>query len=408
MALKDFLQEARDLYYDGVININSQTAALSKLDLKLLDKSLLEISKELITISNKTSAATEEALDHYTNLLNILEDKIEYISDMSDVFNYINTYFDRRAVRDFVIFNLRTITNSTYDEYQKGLTLENIKYLYNCTKTIEGNVITFYNTNNSSHSGLYLSSKVLDLLDITQITIRKADGTVLEVDINYNNTDFTYIKHELLVSSQTNITFKLKSNPDEKIDDTILNTINLSLIDKNYQTEAIYVLDRTTIKADDLLSYIVSANIPTNTYLNIESNLELLDINDNVIDSINITLPVNNSEVCKRLDRVNWGEVELVTSLIVNNKRSRVKKLTREYLENLDFKNERYITYIPKNLDSNILNKYIKKLGNTSFKVNTNVVKNIILNPCIELYSFNPNESPLVSSITGVTKYETI
>lgn len=409
MKVQTFLKEARDLYYDGKVTILPGNNYPSKLDLRLLETSLNSIAKDLINISTKTSEASVEALEHYTNLIEILEKKIEYISDMSDVFNYVNSYFDRRTVKDFITFNLKNLnTDSLYDDYQKGLTLQNVKYLYQCSKTLEGNSITFYNTNNSSHTGLYITSSFLDVLNINQITIRKSDGTVVEVDINSNESDVTYIKHDLLVSSQIIITFSLKASPDTVLTTDILNSINLSLVDRNYKTEGISPLVRSTIDSAELFSFIVSASLPVNTYLNIETNLELLDINGNIIDLINITLPVNNSEVCKRLDRINWNEVDTVQSLITNNKRSRMKKLTRSYLEGLEFKNERYITYIPKNTEENILNKYIRKLGNTSFKVNDKIVKKIVLNPCIEMYSFNTNESPTVKYITGVTKNETI
>lgn len=410
MSVQQFLKGARDLYYDGSINIKPGSNYLSKLDLKHLERGLDNISKDLVSISTITTEASNEALVHYTKLLDILENKIEYISDMSDVFNYVNSYFDRRTVRDFVAFNLKELSTDTlYDEYQKGLTLQNVKYLYQCSKTIEGNSITFYNTNNSSHTGLYITSSFLELLDIVQITIRKADGTILEVDITSNESNVTYIKHELLVSSQIIIMFGLKGDPSFTLSQSTLDTIELSLLDRNYKTEGITTLGKSMIESAELLSFIVSASLPSNTYLNIETGLELIDTNGNLIDLINITLPVNSSEVCKRLDRVNWGEVASITSLIINNKRSRTtKKLTQSYLEDLEFKNERYITYIPKNLEENILNKYIRKLGNTSFKVNDKIVKSIILNPCIEMYSFNPSETPTVHYITGVTKNETI
>lgn len=410
MSVQQFLKGARDLYYDGTVDIKPGSNYLSKLDLKHLERGLDNIAKDLINISTTTSEASNEALVHYTKLLEILESKIDYISDMSDVFNYVNSYFDRRTVRDFVAFNLKDLnTDTLYDEYQKGLTLQNVRYLYQCSKTIEGNSITFYNTNNSSHTGLYMTSPFLSVLDVMQVTIRKADGTILEVGISDNESDTSYIKHELLVSSQITVIFRLKDNPDANLSYDTLNTIELSLLDRNYKTEGVTALEKSTIESAELLSFIVSASLPSNTYLNIETGLELIDTNGNLIDLINITLPVNNSEVCKRLDRVSWGEVQVITSLIVNNKRSKTaKKLTQSYLEGLEFKNERYITYIPKNLEENVLNKYVRKLGNTSFKVNDKIVKSIVLNPSIEMYSFNPSETPLIQYITGVTKNETI
>lgn len=189
MKVQTFLKEARDLYYDGKVTILPGNNYPSKLDLRLLETSLNSIAKDLINISTKTSEASVEALEHYTSLIEILEEKVEYISDMSDVFNYVNSYFDRRTVKDFVTFNLKNLnTDSLYDDYQKGLTLQNVKYLYQCSKTLEGNSITFYNTNNSSHTGLYITSSFLDVLNINQITIRKSDGTVVEVDINSNKS----------------------------------------------------------------------------------------------------------------------------------------------------------------------------------------------------------------------------
>ena len=99
MKVQTFLKEARDLYYDGKVTILPGNNYPSKLDLRLLETSLNSIAKDLINISTKTSEASVEALEHYTNLIEILEKKIEYISDMSDVFNYVNSYFDRRTVK---------------------------------------------------------------------------------------------------------------------------------------------------------------------------------------------------------------------------------------------------------------------------------------------------------------------
>lgn len=395
------------MYVDREFNLDHKETNLSKLDLKYLERHLTVLMKELQELNTLSSDASKEALAHYTKVLNILDDKIEYIIDTADIYNYVNSYFDLQTVKDLYNFNIKEAVSDSgiFDPNQKGLSLKSVNSLYNCSKTINNSTITFYNTNTSSHTGIHITSPFLDLITISNIVLRKADGTIRELEINVINDQGYYINHETLVSSQIDISFKPIEGTTDLL--TYLETVNLNLIDYSYQTEGYVPMKECTLTSSDLFTIITNTVIPKNTYANLDLGVELIDINGNVLDIIETTIPLNNVIVCKRLDRVNFNEVDKIVALFVSNKKTN-SELSREYLESLDLKNQKYILYTVKDLLENTLNNYIKKLGTTSFKVNTKVVKQIRFSPTVEMYSFQQGVSPIIKHVTGVTKNDTI
>lgn len=406
-AINQFLQDFQDMYVDKEVILNEENTNLTGIELKHLEKYLIRLNTDLNALNTLSEKASNEALVHYTKLLDILEDKVNFIGDSADVYNYVNSYFDIRTVRDIHNYNLRSNKSKTciYDYNQKGLSLKSTNSLYKCSKTIEGSSITFYNTNSSSHSGLQLTSPFLSLLDIKQIIIRRSDGTVLELPVQAIDDNEYYIKHEQLQSSQIIIEFEFYGSTT--VLNSYLETIELSLIEYSYVTEGYIPLEVAHLDASDLFTIITDCNLQNNTYANMNLGIELLDINDNILGTMNTTISLNNSVVCKRLDKVNFNEVDSVTALIIKNKRTK-SKLTIEYLESLEFKNEKYILYIPKELQENRVNKYLNKLGQAAFKVNTKLVKKIVFTPTLEMFSFHEKSSPIIKHVTGVTKNETI
>lgn len=405
-AVTKFLQDFQDMYVDRQLSITSLDTNLSAIELRFLESQLKGIADELTELNQLALTASDEAAKHYIKLLDILDNKIDYIGDTADVYNYVNSYFDSKTVKDMHNFNIRNIKTESciFDYNQKAVTLKSINSLYKCSKTVENSSITFYNTNNSSHSGIHIVSPFLNLLTITQLSIRKADGTVLELEVSVETDKGYYINHEDLISAQIIITFETENSSQLQ---EYLDTVDINLIDYDYHIEGVVSLETKSLNSSELFSLIVDSVIPNNTFANINLGVELLDVNNNILDVINTTIAVNNSLVCKRLDKINFNEVDSVDSLLVNGKKTK-SKLTKEYLESMEFKNSKYILYTPKELRENVLNKYLVKLGQSAFKVNTKVVKRIRITPSVELYSFQKGSSPLIKHITGVTKNETI
>lgn len=406
-TISNYLKDFQDMYVDVTPNLSGLSTNLTKLELKDLENYLNKLSDTLAELNNLTSNTSEELDKHYKELYRVFDEKLDYIGDMADVYNYINSYFDMKVVRDISIFNLSTKTSDTciYDQNSKGVTLKSVNSLFRCSKTITDNIITFYNTNTASHSGIHLSSPFLDLLDVTQITIRKADGTVLELEVSKTDNKEYYIHHEDLVSSQIVIQFTPLSSNQTLL--SYLQTVNLNLIEYSYGVEGYLPLSNTELAASDLLSIVVNSIIPTNTYANVTLGLELLDVNGNVIDTVDTSIPINSNMICKRLDRINYNEVGSFEYLIIKGKKTK-NKISEEYLKSLEFQNEKYVVYIPKDLYENKVNKYLTKLGNNSFRVNTKVVDKLRFSPTIELFSFGLNNSPIIKNVVGVTKNETI
>ena len=406
-AIKKFLADFQDMYVDKEVFLNTDDTDLTTLELKQLDKYIKRITTDISELSELTYAASTEAKQHYLNLLKVLEDKIDYLGDTADVYNYINSYFDMRTVHDMYNFNLRENKSPLciYDYNQKGLTLKSKSSLHKCAKDVEGSSIVFYNTNNSYHSGLHITSPYLSILTLKQLSIRRSDGTVLELDITTTEDNEYYINHENLQSAQIIIQFE-STITDETLN-TYLHTVDLNLINYEYNVEGSLPLGSTEMNTSDLFSIIVESELKNNTYANLNLGVEVLDINGQVIDTINTTIALNNTLVCKRLDQINFQEVDEIVSLVVKNKKTKTN-LTESYLNSLEFKHEKYILYTPKDLKENEINKYLKKLGQSSFKINTKVAKRIIFSPTVELYSFQSNASPLIKHVTGVMKNETI
>lgn len=400
--LTKFLKEFQDIYVNISTDLTTIEEDLSKVELKSLEKYLANVNSQLSETATLTNKASKEALNHYLNILNTLDSKVDYISDSADVLNYVNTYFDIRTVKDMYNFDIASSSSDTciYNPSTKNISLNNIKTINNCSKTINYNVMTFYNTNNSSHTGLYISSPHLYLLEITQILIRKSDGTVLEVEIPSYTTELI-IEHEELISSQVNITFDININTE------YLSNVLMSLITNKFITEGNLALERSMLKASDLFSIVVDASTPSNTYCNVVLNMELKDINDNSILQLVNTIPVNGSLVCKRLDNVNYEEVDTISSLVIQGLHV-TTNLSIEYLQSLKNKNDKYLLYIPKDKLSTKANKLLTKLGTFSYKVNNDSVDKILVTPTIELYTFNTNFSPKIRHIAGVINNETI
>lgn len=394
--IKQFLDNFQDYYVKRTVDLTNLGTNLSSVDLRYTELVFDSLKEELEKLNNLSKDATQEALSHYKKLFQILHEKLDYIEETTEVFNYINTTFDRDSIVDLYNFNLR-YNGIAYNSKEKALTLKSISSLFKCPKVVRDTSITFYNTSSCSHSGLYFDSNFLKLLDVTSIVIRRTDGTLLDLDVTQADLE-NYIRHEALVSAQIDIQF------GESVYDypQYLQTIDLHLIDFTYERENHVVLESTELKAGSIFSFITSGITPDDTYVNINVALELLDVNGNEITKIVTTLPVNSPYVCKRLDQVDYKEVESIYKLYIKDKSTTVG-LSKTYLDSLDFKEEYFVIYKTKESIVNQVNKYVTRLGNTSFRLSKTAAK-IRVSPTLELYSFKDRLTPTMNYITGVSK----
>lgn len=409
--IKTFLQEFQDYYVNREADINPfQVTELTGVEIKLITKYLDRLRADMEALNTLSTEAIEETEKYYNDLLNVLEEKLDYISDVADVYNDINSYFDMRTVRDMKNFNLRLGTKSStlFDPKHKGLTLSSKSASHNCSKKRDGSVVSFFNTNGAGHSGIHLKSKYLPFLTIKQIIIRKVDGTTQDVSLVSSEEEDHYIYHDPLVSSRIDIEFtnEVSSLPSDLFHNYI-ETMELSLLEYDYNTNGEVRLEVAELDGTSLFTMINSIEVPYKTYVNMNLVLQLID-QYTVVDEVVVNLPVNNTVVCKRLDTVDFNEVGTMVDLIIKGEKTPAKKLTVGYIKGLSFPNEKYLLYIPKNHLEHKLNKYISKLGLNSFRVNESVVKKIRVFPTLELYSFDKNSTPIVRYLMGVTKNETI
>ena len=405
--VKNFLRNFQDLYVHKKTTIDQFPEVMTNIELQLLDTQLESIKTDLEALDSLTLEASKEVLIEYKKVVEILEEKIEYVADISNMFMYLNSFYDMNNVVDLSNYSLKNIQNNEnliYDNQQKGLTLRSRANTYQCIKVLNATSITFYNTNLSYHSGISLDSDYLSLLDIKSISVRKVDGTILKLDLNNIDSTTYYLRHEYLTSTQIIIDLNVDINALPLEQRAYYEDLELSLIDYTYVSYGDMVFDNTRYKSSDLFNIIYNCNLPNNTYSNLILNIVGLDINQNVVNTISYTLPLSSPLTCKRLDNINFNEVKEITGIYLNNKFTSTKNvLNKEFLESRTNKNEYFVIY--KSTSNNLNNSY-KLLNSQGLKINNKNINELSISCSIELYSFNENSSPLITMLTGVTKFD--
>lgn len=406
--IKMFLKEFQDLYVTKKTSIDLFPGNITEIELRLINTQLQNIYDNLEELSSLTLNASREISSNYKNIIQSLEDKINYISDTADIFFKINSFFDNTEVKDVFNYNLKEVTEKSstiFDDFQKGITLQSEANAFKCPSNIENNILTFYNTNFCYHSGINIESNYLDLLKINSISIKKLDGTVLNLTLPKIDAKSIYIKHDLLTSSQVIIEFQV--NPIFSGNPEYYQDLKMSLIDYDYKNEGYFVLEPKEYESSDIFNLITDYEIPNHCFINTNLDINLLDINKNIVFSTVITLPIGNSLVCKRLDNIDLNQIDVIEGLYVKNKFSN-KNLTKTYIESLLQKNEKYIIYKAKQEEILEVNNYIKVIDSLGFNIINKHVKYLDISTNIELFSFNEKSSPTIQLITGVSKSETI
>ena len=415
-SIATFLNDFQDNYVNQNTTINYLDANISKQELDLIYIELQTLAKLLDTLSDLSCIASVDALLRYNALVEALENKVGYISDTADVLLKINTFYNNNnQIVDLYNYNLRDIVkNGTiiYDDLVQGLTLSSKSNLYLCpradtpiedTTGIDLPIITFYNSNLCYHSGFKISSPFLELLEIQSVTVKKTDGTSINVLIPPIQNNELYFHHEILTSNMISFQFNSVSSDREEI----LDSLKLTLVEYEYKTYGSLQFEPRQYSVSDLFSILGGYTLPANTYANILIEAELLDINSVSTYKETLTLPVNNSIVCKRLDMINDNEIGTLVGMYVQDQFS-TENLTIDYVKGLTGKNEKYVTYVPKSTEANIMNDILLSINDNTLIVQNKHSKFLKVKLGLEMFTFIKYGSPIITSLTGISKNETI
>ena len=408
-AINNFINNFQDMYVVKRTTIENFPQNISAIELKIINSQSDSISEQLESLTNLTSKASKENLEEYNKIKNILESKIDYVSEVSNMFLYLNSFYDMDTVVDLKNYNLtNTSINNllVYDNIQKGLTLRNVSNAYNCLQTaVTGRSLVYYNTNLAYHSGITLDSPFLDLLDIKSISVRKVDGTILNLPYSSNTDSTQFLKHDYVSSTQIIIDLNVDINalPTEIQD--YYKGLKVSLIDYTYEEKGTSVLEEFQYSSSGLFNIIYNATVPDNTFINLDLNITGLDTNGNKVNSFFTTFGLGSPILCKRLDEIDFNKVQTISSVYINNKQTTSKRiLNKDYLESLNNKNEIYITYVPLN-DSSTNNSSYRVLNNQGIRITNKNITTLQIHSTVEMITFNKNSAPLLKMLTGVTKY---
>lgn len=410
LNVQNFIENFQDMFVIKVNTLTSFPNNLSNIELNLINSQLEDITNRLTTLSELTVKGSKENLEEYIKIIEILHKKLDYIEDLSDMLMYINSFYDMNNVLDIFNHNLNESSgenNLIFDNEQKSLTLKGVTNNFNCPKEmIDGTTFIYYNTNLSFHSGIYLHSDYLDIISIKSITLIKVDGTVVKLPFTNFSKNYNYIKHDYLNSTQISIEFNenILALPIEQQE--YYKSLKISLMDYKYTSEGNFVLDPYEYKASKTLNYIYNTTIPNDTFINLNLNIDLKDINKNKINTVTTTLSIGTQKICKQLDNIDFNTVQSIIGIYINDKyKENVNnKITIDYLNSLENKNEIYVIYLKKQREEDILNNYFSVLNNQGIVFKNRNIKYITVYPLLEFYSFNENLSPSLKILTGVTK----
>ena len=280
---------------------------------------------------------------------------------------------------------------------------------FSCPKEIvDGQIFVYYNTNLSYHSGIIIHSEYLDILSIKNILLIKGDGTTLRLPFTNFSKNSLYIKHDYLTSTQISVEFNVNILALPSEEQEYYKSLKLSLMDYEYLSEGSLNLQPLTYSADRTFNFINNISLPANTFLNLSLDIDLLDINENKINTVSPLISLGSQTACKSLNNINFNTVQNILGIYINNhyKENKKDKITKEYLESLENKNEIYVIYKSKIEEKDKLNNYYTVLNNQGIVFKNRNIKNIKVYPKLEFFSFNNNLSPTLKILIGITKYE--
>jgi hypothetical protein len=396
MFVKEFLNDFQDILISERLDIDKYPDNFANVELSLLQRELDKLTTLIKDQNTLTLAASTEFLKNYQNLKENLKNKIEYINSTAEVYNKLNITYDKNTLVDFINFDITVAARSIPHEEGPNILEQTLAYnhnksgvelAYDSTHSLHWSEI---NRNGSFHNSvtIALSPSSFTIGTEVRLVILKVDGTTYtQTYIVDKETQVLTIYHELMQSLSVSVFTAI-------VDTT---SMNVSLNLNRYKRYGTMSLPVQTLKAAEYLIFNQVAVLQSDTYLNYNLTLSFSG------KSINMTIPINNNLVCKRLDLLNEKEVDTLVGMYIKDVYTE-DDLTLEYVAQLEDKHEKYIVYKTKLVDNVILNNVIKVLDDTSFKLLRNRDTDIEIGMTIEFYSFNESSSPLLKYITGFTK----
>ena len=407
--VNSFITDFQDMFVVKTNTIKDFPNNLSSIELMLIEEQIGMITEKLKALSDLSLKASKESLEEYKLMIKTLEDKLDYIENLSDILLYVNSFYDMNNVLTLKNYDLKNLAkdNVIYNNNIKGLCLRNISNSFDCPKELnDGTSFTYFNTNLNYHSGIVIESPFLDVLSVKGILVLKTDGTTIRLPVSDFNKNSYYIEHDFLSSTQIILEFNnnvFALNPEEQ---EYYKTLRVSLVDYEYVPSGSIVLPKEKYEIKKLLNFINTVSLPSDCFINMSLTLDLLDINNNTMSTLNLTLPLGRQEVCKRLDFIDFNEVKEVLGIYLNNKfkNNKKKDLTQEYLESLNDKSEIYIVYSTKHKEIDTLNKHLTLLNNQGIVFHNKNIKNSEAYITLDFLTFNKNLSPTLKMLLGVSK----
>lgn len=400
-AIQKFTSDFQDMYVVKNTTIDLFSNNLTVIDLDILNQQFENISKQLKDLSTLSRNATVELLTEQMQVAEILQNKVDYVSDIANLFLYLNSFYDMNNLVDLKDYRIRECNGDSgilYNNLQDALTLKCVATNYKPLLEVSTNnnkELVAYNTNRSVHSGLLLSSPILDTLGIKTVTLYRSDDTFVVFNIQTIVNNNYFIQHELLESSRIVIE---TSSPIQ------LKDLSLELVNFKYAQEGFHNLDSFEYLSSDFFNLIYNCVVPAKTFANLDITVRGLDINKNVISSLNLTFPLSQAISCKRLDNIDWEVVEKVEGVYINNILNKEKTfLSKDNLQSLSNKNEVYVLFKSKTKG---VNTSFKPLSNQAIKIINKNIKYLEISPILEMFTFNQNVTPSLSILSGATKNE--
>lgn len=408
-AINNFIQNFQDMFILKVNTLRDFPNNLSSIELDIIDQQLSDIGRRLEDLVVLSKEGSKDNLKDYQEVVKVLEDKLEYIEDLSDMLLYLNSFYDMNNILDIVNYDLRNLSSSDsliFDNEQKGLTLFGTSSNFECNREItNGSTFTYYNSNLSYHSGIILHSDFLENLQIKNISLIRGDGLTLKLPINNIYRTSYYIKHDYLSSTRIIIEFNININALPLEEQEYYKSLKVMLVDYNFEGEGSVILPPKEYKVNRSFTHITNQTVPNHTYINLCLDIDLLDINNNKIRSFYTEIGLGSHRVCNRLNNLNFNNVKEILGIYINNKyKENLKnKITKEYLESLDNKNEVYVVYLFKEVEEN---NYYVNLNNQGLVFKNKSIKNIRVTSKVDFFSFNSRLSPILKILTGISKDE--
>ena len=402
--LTNYLNDFQDMFLDVPEYIQEYNENIIQQEFNILYKKLEVLSKEYNTYYSTVEESAKEFEKLYKQSIQNIHDKIKYINASTNSINSLVKLYDETSMQDYHIYNLNNnsnISNLYYSNISDSVVLKHDSIVHKTSKEVTATSVKFYNSSTALHSAIRLDATNLQNLSNLNITIQKTDGTTLSYSESVLDVNNIFIlEHDLLNSIIIEIT-------PENYDLNIINTLELSLIKNEYHSHGFINLDALTFKKSDYLTFNSNKVIPNNTFINLILNLNLINDENKSIKNIDITFPLGNSLVCKKINEVDWNTIEKVNSIVIDNMFSNEKVEDIYYLKTLSNVENSFIIYQPKAILKDVVNNFNINYNEATVEILFKYFEKYESTVKLEFISFNKNYTPSISSIIGISKNAT-